>query len=98
MNKFSGNFFFTKTVRVRTHFLLWVSALVALVFCMPAAHAIDAGMPNPPAEPTIVKCGLFVLDIVDSDDVNETFEARTTRFGLRVLCGQFIIQWFLINQ
>ena len=76
MNKFSGNFFFTKTVRVRTHFLLWVSALVALVFCLPAAHAIDAGMPNPPAEPTIVKCGLFVLDIVDIDDVNETFEAE----------------------
>ncbi|MEE2796448.1 MAG: hypothetical protein VYA49_03600, partial [Planctomycetota bacterium] len=43
---------------------------------MPAAHAIDAGMPNPPAEPTIVKCGLFVLDIVDIDDVNETFEAE----------------------
>ena len=51
-------------------------ASLALIFSLPAAHAIDAGMPNPPSKPTTVKCGLFVLDIVDIDDVNETFEAE----------------------
>ena len=58
------------------YFFFWFYMAVGLVFCMPAAHAIDAGMPNPPAQPTIVKCGLFILDIVDIDDVNETFEAE----------------------
>ena len=54
----------------------WFFASVALMFSLPVAHAIDAGMPNPPSKPTTVKCGLFVLDIVDIDDVNETFEAE----------------------
>ena len=58
------------------HFLSFLFASLALIFSLPAAHAIDAGMPNPPSKPTIVKCGLFVLDIVDIDDVNETFEAE----------------------
>lgn len=38
-----------------------------------AAQAIDPGMPNPPASPTIVEVGLFVADIVDLDEVNENF-------------------------
>ncbi|MEO2000783.1 MAG: hypothetical protein ABGW75_04085, partial [Pirellulales bacterium] len=57
-------------------FFPWFFASVALMFSLPTAHAIDAGMPNPPSKPTTVKCGLFVLDIVDIDDVNETFEAE----------------------
>ena len=57
-------------------FFSWFFASVALIFSLPTAHAIDAGMPNPPSKPTTVKCGLFVLDIVDIDDVNETFEAE----------------------
>ncbi len=40
------------------------------------AWALDAGMPNPPASPTTVKCGLMILDVIDIDDVNETFEAE----------------------
>ena len=47
------------------HFLSFLFASLALIFSLPAAHAIDAGMPTPPSKPTIVKCGLFVLDIVD---------------------------------
>ncbi len=54
---------------------LFVAAIISSL-AVPSAHAIDAGMPNPPSKPTTVKCGLFVLDIVDIDDVNETFEAE----------------------
>ena len=54
----------------------WCFAAIALIFSLPSARAIESGMPNPPSKPTIVKCGLFILDIVDIDDVNETFEAE----------------------
>lgn len=54
----------------------WYFAVIALIVFLPSAHAIDSGMPNPPSTPTTVKCGLFILDIVDIDDVNETFEAE----------------------
>jgi len=40
------------------------------------ALAIDAGMPNPPASPTVVKCAIIILDVVDIDDVNESFVAE----------------------
>lgn len=40
------------------------------------AAAIDAGMPNPPASPTVVKCSIMILDVVDIDDVNESFVAE----------------------
>jgi hypothetical protein len=42
----------------------------------PAAVAIEAGMPNPPARPTRVRCGLMILDVVGINDVEETFEAE----------------------
>jgi hypothetical protein len=57
------------------HVPLFVAAIMSSL-TLPSAYAIDAGMPNPPSKPTTVKCGLFVLDIVDIDDVNETFEAE----------------------
>ncbi len=38
-----------------------------------SAGAIDPGMPNPPASPTLVDVGLFIADIVDMDEVNENF-------------------------
>jgi hypothetical protein len=52
--------------------------LVTACLFLPAttALALDAGMPNPPASPTKVKCGLMILDVIDIDDVNETFEAE----------------------
>ena len=33
-------------------------------------------MQNPPASPTIVKVGIFLVDIINLDEVNETFEAE----------------------
>jgi hypothetical protein len=40
------------------------------------AAATDPGMPNPPASPTEVKVGVFLMDIVDLNEVNETFQAE----------------------
>lgn len=33
-------------------------------------------MPNPPSSPTVVKVGIFLADIIDLNEVNETFEAE----------------------
>ena len=49
--------------------------LTVLAFTQQVA-AIDPGMPNPPTSPTIVKVGIFLVDIVNLDEVNETFEAE----------------------
>lgn len=57
----------------------WIQLfLVACLFSIvtPAAEAIEAGMPNPPARPTRVRCGLMILDVVGINDVEETFEAE----------------------
>jgi hypothetical protein len=37
-------------------------------------RAIDAGMPNPPSSPTVVNVGVFLADILDLNEVNETFQ------------------------
>ena len=57
--------------------------LMALVVAIasPTAKAIDAGMPNPPAQPTRVQCGLMILDVVGINDVEETFEAEIALFA-----------------
>lgn len=62
----------------RTTPLPW-AALVGLVLLVSGAGralAIDAGMPNPPSSPTVVKVGIFLADIVDLDELNETFQAE----------------------
>lgn len=41
-----------------------------------ADQAFEAGMPNPPSLPTTVRCAMLILDVVDIDDVNESFEAE----------------------
>jgi len=56
-------------------FVAAVTLLMALVGGRQAL-AIDAGMPNPPASPTVVKCSIIILDVVDIDDVNESFVAE----------------------
>jgi hypothetical protein len=56
--------------------LLLVAAVFAAVSWPRMAVAIDAGMPNPPASPTVVKCAIIILDVVDIDDVNESFVAE----------------------
>jgi hypothetical protein len=57
----------------------WRQLMLTACFCMiaaPAAVAIEAGMPTPPARPTRVRCGLMILDVVGINDVEETFEAE----------------------
>lgn len=56
------------------HFLL-----VLLVFALcwvNLANATDAGMPHPPSTPTEVKLGVFLADIIDMDEVEETFQVE----------------------
>lgn len=47
-----------------------------LLFACQTLFAIDAGMPNPPASPTIVKLGVFLADIIDLNELDETFEVE----------------------
>jgi hypothetical protein len=54
----------------------WVAGLIFLVAPLGGAHAIEAGMPNPPAAPTVVEVGVFLADILDLDEVNETFQVE----------------------
>lgn len=49
--------------------------LVALP-CAVSAAAIEPGMPNPPARPTRVRCAILIVDVIDIDDVTESFEAK----------------------
>jgi len=55
---------------------VWVAGLISLVVPLGGAHAIETGMPNPPASPTVVKVGVFLADILDLDEVNETFQVE----------------------
>lgn len=50
--------------------------LLTLLAINQYALAIDAAMPNPPSSPTIVTVGVFLADIIDLNEVNETFEAE----------------------
>lgn len=61
---------------------IWIPLSAAFLLTMVSTGlAIEAGMPNPPASPTRVKCGLMILDVIDVDDVNETFEAEIAIFA-----------------
>jgi hypothetical protein len=53
-----------------------LAVLLALLAITQHTLAIDAAMPNPPSSPTIVKVGVFLADIIDLDEVNETFQAE----------------------
>lgn len=50
-------------------------AIVLLVFGLSRASAIEAGMPNPPSAPTVVKVAVFLADIIELREVDETFQA-----------------------
>ncbi len=63
-------------MRSRCHPLLRALLLWLLLLSAPTAFAIDAGMPNPPSSPTVVKVGVFVADIIDLDEVQESFQAE----------------------
>ncbi len=51
--------------------LLWL-----LFQCAPSVFAIDAGMPNPPSSPTVVKVGVILADIIELDEMKESFQAE----------------------
>jgi hypothetical protein len=54
----------------------WMAGLIFFMMCLGEGRAMDAGMPNPPASPTVVKVGVFLADILDLDEVNETFQVE----------------------
>jgi hypothetical protein len=61
-----------------------VAAILLLAACLTVAASVAAradeplaaGMPNPPARPTHVKCAVLIVDVVNVDDVNESFQAE----------------------
>ena len=50
--------------------------LLSSLFSAQNIWAIEAGMPNPPASPTHVTCGLMILDVISIDDVEESLEVE----------------------
>ena len=54
----------------------WVAALLVLLAGPGNGRAIDPGMPNPPASPTVVKVGVFLANLLDLDEVTETFQVE----------------------
>jgi hypothetical protein len=61
--------------------LLAAAVCLACLVCLTAAASwadepLAAGMPNPPARPTRVQCAVVIIDVVNVDDVNETFQAE----------------------
>lgn len=55
---------------------LVVTATVAAADRVAAADPYEAGMPNPPASPTRVTCGIMIADVTNIDDVDESFSAE----------------------
>ncbi|MCB1705566.1 MAG: hypothetical protein KDI17_11920 [Halioglobus sp.] len=55
---------------------LFSLACLYLLSCANMVQAVEAGMPNPPASPTVVKLGVFLADIIDMDEVEEAFQAE----------------------
>ena len=55
---------------------MFVAACAAIATAVRADEPIPAGMPNPPARPTKVECAVLIIDVVDIDDVNESFQAE----------------------
>jgi hypothetical protein len=51
-----------------------IAGLIFLLSGPGELRAIEAGMPNPPSSPTVVKVGVFLADILDLNEVNETFQ------------------------
>ena len=74
--------FFPTEPRTARHRLAlgWLVAAAILLLAFAAGKAtaepLEAGMPNPPAKPTVVDCAILILDVINIDDVNESFEAE----------------------
>jgi hypothetical protein len=59
--------------------MYWSAAVAACLLFATAIRAdepIPAGMPNPPARPTRVDCAILIIDVVNIDDLNESFQAE----------------------
>ncbi|MFM7135672.1 MAG: hypothetical protein ACKO1M_01190 [Planctomycetota bacterium] len=59
--------------------MLRFSGFTACLLLAAAACADElnpAGMPNPPARPTKVECAVLIIDVVNIDDLNESFQAE----------------------
>lgn len=63
-------------LRIRCFRFFKTLLLLLLSLSAPSVFAIDAGMPNPPSSPTVVKVGVFLADISDLDEMEESFQAE----------------------
>ena len=55
---------------------LWIVFFWLLLQSASTVLAIDAGMPNLPDSPTVVKAGVFLADIIALDEMEESFQAE----------------------
>lgn len=56
----------------------WIGVLI-LFFLLAVSKPLlanDSGMPAPPASPTVVKVGIFLIDIINLNESEETFEVE----------------------
>ncbi|MBC2594657.1 hypothetical protein H5P28_10335 [Ruficoccus amylovorans] len=67
-----------RTIRTRLKLACLACAVFTLVglSSAQAQREVEPGMPNPPNSPTEVKVGIFLADIINLDELNETFEAE----------------------
>ena len=54
----------------------WLAGLIFLLAGPGNGRAIEPGMPNPPASPTVVTVGVFLANLLDLDEVSETFKVE----------------------
>ena len=54
----------------------WLAGLIFLLAGPGNGRAIEPGMPNPPASPTVVTVGVFLANLLDLDEVTETFQVE----------------------
>jgi len=64
------------TARLRLAICCCLAAWAAWPAGALADEPLEAGMPNPPARPTRVECAILILDVIDIDDVDESFAAE----------------------
>ena len=57
----------------------WLAVLAAGLALAPGVRAdspLPTGTPSPPAQPTLVRCAVLIVDVVAIDDLNESFQAE----------------------
>lgn len=66
----------TSSCHLRASLATALAACAAFAAAASGAEPIPAGMPNPPARPTKVACAIVIVDVVEIDNVNESFQAE----------------------